>query len=324
MRVRSLLTVLALVVTACSGGATAESDGDDEVRPAPDLGPYRGLGTWVDAFDYGPAFQAFGTQPPVAPESVDDMARLGVRTLFLQAAKDDERSPDLLVDEELVSAILTRAHERGLRVVAWYLPTLGDVDADLRRLRALHELEVDGHRFDGLAVDVEWTRDVPDPEERNRRLVELSRRLRDLVGDEALGAIVFPPVQLEVVNPNLWPSFPWRDLEPYYDVWLPMAYWTLREGDYRDAYRYTEESIRRLRANLGDPDAPVHPIGGIGDDSSPLDYELLHRTVQEHDALGWSVYDFATTSSAGWVHLRAPETGDPAGTDQPGSPSSTS
>ena len=39
---------------------------------------------------------------------------------------------------------------------------------------AVADFEADGHRFDGIAVDIEWTQGVPDPAERSRRLVQLS------------------------------------------------------------------------------------------------------------------------------------------------------
>ena len=63
------------------------------------------------------------------------------------------------------------------------------------------------------------------------------------------------------------------------DVWLPMAYWTFRNAgsEYRAAYRYSAENVERLRANVGDPKAAVHIIGGIGDTSSATDYQGMQR-----------------------------------------------
>jgi len=117
---------------------------------------------------------------------------------------------------------------------------------------------------------------------------------------------VYPAVQMEVVNPNLWPNFPYVQLAPHFDVWMPMAYWTYREAPYDDAYNYTEESVRRLRTNLGDDDAAVHPIGGLGELSTPTDYANLVRAGQEVDAFGWSIYDADTMKTSGWVHLQEP------------------
>lgn len=298
---RVSLLLAALLVASCS------SSGDGEVRPQAEVSPYAGLGTWVDVYDYVPELQEDVTPPDVVPENVDDMAALGVDTLYLQAAFADPRSPDdAVVDAELVGEFLARAHDKDLRVVAWYLPHLADVADDLRLIGAIHEFEAGDERFDSIALDIEWTADVPDTTERNGRLVELTERTRELVGDEMpLGAIVLPPVQLEVVNPALWPEFPWSQLAPHYDVWLPMAYFTFREGEYRDAYRYVDESVRRLRTNLDDPGAPVHAIGGIADLTTVLDLDGLRRAVEDDVLVGWSLYDYDTTPTPLWAHLRA-------------------
>ena len=90
-------------------------------------------------------------------------------------------------------------------------------------------------------------------------------------------------MQLEVINPSYWPDFPWRALDASYDVWLPMAYWTVRtvESGYRDSYRYAEESTRRMRNNIGRPDVIVHIIGGIGDETTTADLDGLRRAVED-------------------------------------------
>ncbi|MGH9186029.1 MAG: hypothetical protein ACRD0U_09480 [Acidimicrobiales bacterium] len=264
-----------------------------------DVGAYGGLGAWIDAFDYVPAYQTGGPSA-VRPAAVDDMAAQGVTTLFVQAARNDPRSPNGIADREVLAQFLVRAHRAGLRVVAWYLPRFADIEVDLRNLLLLHEFEVLGHRFDGLAVDIEFTEDVPDHAERGQRLLTLTQQLRERVGDDALGAIVLPPVQTEVINPRLWPDFPWGALAPLYDVWLPMSYWTFRSADsgYQDAYTYNEESIRRLRANLDRPTVPVHAIGGIGDALRPGDLDRFGASLVATDAVGGSIYDWATLSPA--------------------------
>jgi hypothetical protein len=253
-------------------------------------------------FDYAPIYQDPGEFPSVSPDTVDILAGYGVETLYFQAARLDPRSPEGIVDRELVGEFLARARTAGIRVVGWYLPKFADLEADVARVEMIREFEYRGHRFDGVALDIEWRRDVPDDAERNARLVELSRRLRDRVGDEALGAIVPPPVLLEVVNPDNWPDFPWPELAGLYDVWMPMSYWTLRSSSsgYRDGYTYTDENIRRMRANLGDPTAVVHPIGGIADEATAESYRGYLRAADEAGSIGLSLYDFATTSVEGW------------------------
>src|SRR5687768_15467546 len=225
----SPLLVIALAVAAVAGACDASGDDGPARRAlAPGaLEPYEGLGTWVDVYDYVPEFQDEGAVPAVTPASVDDMAALGVRTLYLQAAQDDLRSPGDTIDPKLLGKFVRRAHDNGIDVVAWYLPRFSDIGADLRRIEAIYDFRTRGERFDGLALDIEWVEGVPDVEARNTALVDLSEQVRALVGDDyALGAIVLEPVLLEVVNPNYWPSFPWQRVQPHYDVWMPMSYWT--------------------------------------------------------------------------------------------------
>ncbi|MGH9042993.1 MAG: hypothetical protein ACRDZ3_22500 [Acidimicrobiia bacterium] len=274
--------------------------------PARDLAAYRGLGTWVDAYDFSPEYQPGGAPAPVGPGSVDDMARVGVRTLYLQAAKDDVRSPGLLVNPEIIGPMLVRAHTLGIRVVAWYLPKFYDLDSDMARLLAIRDFRFEGQGFDGIGLDIEWRKDVPDHRERNARLVELSRRLRAAMGGATLSAIPPPPVVMEDVNRNFWPEFPWRELAPLYDVWLPMAYWTFRtqSSGWRDGYRYTAENVNRMRSNLGLPAAPVHPIGGTDNRSTDEDYRGFVRAARETGSIGGSIYDFRTTPAQAWEILR--------------------
>ncbi|MDQ3757683.1 MAG: hypothetical protein M3394_07530, partial [Actinomycetota bacterium] len=256
------------------------------------LEPYRGLGTWVDVYDWTNHYT--GGKPAVGVADVDRMADQGVQTLYLQASKWD--SPTDLVDPELLHPMLERAEQRGLRVVAWYLPTLTDLARDLRRLVAVAALP----HVDGLAVDIE-ARDVADVNERNRRLVELSAALRQALPGRTIGAIVLPPVVLDVVNPAYWPGFPYQQLAPHYDVWMTMGYWTNRKASsgYRDAYRYTRENVDRLRAHLNAV-VPVHPIGGLGAGTTADDVEGYRRAAVDTGSLGGSLYDWRTTHAGSW------------------------
>lgn len=258
---------------------------------------FRGFGAWIDVFDWSAEFT--GGKPAVGPSDVDRMADFGVQALYVQAAK--HQSPDDVVDLELLRPLINRAHERGMRVVAWYLPTLEDPARDLQKLLAIGALGVEG-----VGVDIE-SRHVADVGERNRRLVDLSIALRQRLPNVPLAAIVMPAVLMEVVNPNFWPAFPYREISPAYDVWMPMDYWTSRKqsSGYRDAYRYTAENIDRLRAQLERPDVPVHPIGGIGDTSTTDDIDGFRRAAVERSALGGSIYDYRTTHDALWPRLQA-------------------
>jgi len=254
------------------------------------------MGTWVDVYDW--SFTFTHGNPRVSPEAVDGMADQGVQTLYIQASKHD--APGDLLEPDLLRDWITRARRQGIRVVAWYLPTLVDPGRDLARMRAIAALPVDS-----VAVDIE-SKDVGDLEERNRRLVDFSASVRKALPGKAIGGIVLPPVVLEAVNRLYWPSFPYREIAPYYDVWMTMGYWTNRVSGstYRDARRYTQENVARLRSNLGLPNALVHPIGGLGDRTTEVDVSGYRAAVRETASIGASLYDWRTTRTALWQSLR--------------------
>jgi hypothetical protein len=302
---------LAVVLLASiAGAAVVSSAGAQSPRgildQANDLRPFEGLGTWLDVYDYVPGFQDGGGPPPVSVDSVDDMSRLGISTLYLQSAQDDSRISGETVAPSLLGRFLRRAHDRGMHVVAWYLPKFSDPAADLRRITALARFRSSGERFDGIALDIEWTQGVPDPAARNAALVKLAKRARRVVDDRPLGAIVLEPVLLEDVNDRYWPGFPWKKVASSFDVWLPMTYWTNRDesSGFRDGFVYADENIRRVRKRVGVADAAVHPIGGIADTASTADYTGFVRAAKQRDAIGWSVYDYNTTTSGSWPWLR--------------------
>ena len=307
MRLRGPAAGLAVLVAAVGllTGTLATSAAARARADPPDPAPFTGLGAWISVFEYVPAFLSAPGPPTVVPETVDDVARLGAHTLYLQAAIDDPRAPDLIVNRTLVADMLRRAHADGLRVVAWYYPQLADPARDEARLDAIVRFRADGQRFDGVALDIE-SRQVADVTQRNQRLLGVARQLRTIAPTLPVGAIVYPAVQLEVVNPALWPQFPYRGLARWVNVWLPETYWTDRSGLYRDAFLYTDQSIRRLRSDLHDPHAPVAPIGGLAGDSTPTDYVEFARAVRADHAIGRSVYDAAGTATTAWPYLRSP------------------
>jgi len=258
------------------------------------LGPHQGVGVWLDVYDW--TNELTGGQPSVQPADVDRMAELGIQTLYIQTAH--RRSMADVIEPERLMPFIDRAHARGMAVVAWYLPTLEDVTVDLRRLVAAAQLPVDG-----LGVDIE-SRDVADPAERTRRLLDLSMRLRQAVGRRAVAAITPSAVHLQVINPGFWPGFPWPQLADAYDAILPMSYWSVRRPEWRSGERYIGENIDRIRASTGRPDIPIHAIGGIADAASVADVQGMVRAVQARGILGGSLYDWNTSQPAQWDALR--------------------
>lgn len=265
--------------------------------------PFSGLGTWVDAFDFHPPHAPDGV-PTVVPGDVAVMAEIGIRTLYLQAARpNDERMAGAdLLDTELLGRFLVEAHRHDMQVVAWFLPHHDRADNanDRRHLQAMVEFEYQGHRFDSIALDVEWRDGVADHCERSRRLVDLSRWLREATAGQRLAVVVMPPVVTDVLNLEFWPCYPWDELAAIYDVWMPMAYWTNRTtaSGWRDARVYTAENISRLRGHV--PGAVVHPIGGIGDDATAEDYQGFLAAATEAGSIGVSIYDWHTQDRSTW------------------------
>lgn len=267
------------------------------------LDPYRGLGAWLDVFDWSVTFNP-ENPPEVGLADIDRMAALGVRTLYFQPARWD--GPQGILEPERALPLIERAQARGMAVVGWYLPTFEDLAADRAQIDAIMALPLQG-----IGIDIESTR-VGDEAERNRRLVQLSAELRAAYPGEVLSAIVLPPVVTEVYG-TYWGTFPWAELAPYYDVWQPMGYWTNRtvESGWRDAYAYTAANIDLLREATGLPDAIVHPVGGIGCcegltvPTTPEDIDGMIRAAAERGSPGASLYDYVTTGDDLWAPLAA-------------------
>jgi hypothetical protein len=282
------------------GGFLRWTSSTGEVRTAV-LGPYEHAGTWVTRFLFSREYA--GPTPPTTPAQVDTMAALGVHTLYIQAAADDPRYRGLL-SPDLLGQFLTRAHAHGMAVVAWYLPHFTDVPADLARLQAMTAFRSGGQAFDAIGVDIE-DRTITDVDARNAALVDLSTRLHAAAPDATLGAIVLPPVVTDVINTAYWPRFPWHQLAPLYQVWLPMAYWTNRTDPvYSNPDRYVDENITRLRGDLGEQCAAVSVIGGFGASVPASDYAAMATAAARRGAVGVSIFDWSTTPSASWPPIR--------------------
>lgn len=294
-RRRALVVVLVAGAAALAVTAALTVGRGSDPRPAGawTLLPYEGLGAWVDVYDWTQSLG--GPAPAVGPDDVEAMAAAGVQTLFLQTAHN--RIPGAVAEPERLQVLVERAHDNGMFVVAWYLPTLVELDVDLERLLASAELDVDG-----LGVDIESI-EVDDPAARTQRLLELTDRLRvELGAAKVLSAITLTPVHLEVLNPDYWPGYPWAEIGRAYDVIQPMAYWTIRTDDLRAGERYVSENLQRLR-RLAGPDVALHPVGGIAHQVTAADLDGMVAAAEAHQAIGGSLYDWATASPAHWERL---------------------
>ena len=152
-------------------------------RPQPPLLPRRrrargslhtkDLGSWVDIYDDS------AWRDPAA--TVADMAKHGVRTLHIETGNSRSSGTSCSSRAEL-KQFIAEAHARDMRVVAWYLPDLKDLDKDFGRIDAAIKLTTsDGQKFDSFELDIESGAVTPESK-RNRALLTLSTRIRDSVG----------------------------------------------------------------------------------------------------------------------------------------------
>jgi hypothetical protein len=267
---------------------------------APDVTAYAGLGTWIDVYD------PYAWSAPAATAAA--IRARGVRTLYLQTSNSN-RSADL-VRPAVLGRLVDAAHARGLHVVAWYLPTLVRPARDLRRTLAVLRFRTQtGGHFDSFALDIESS-SVRSSTRRNARLLDLSRRLRAAAGPSyPLGAIIPSPVGMKLL-PRYWPGFPYSDLWRVYDVFLPMAYFSYRAHGDAAVASYVRRSIGIIRARTGDPDVPIHVIGGISQRTDAAEARGFMRAVRGCRTFGFSLYDFFGTSAAAWRTLTEPAAAD--------------
>ena len=264
--------------------AAAIGGGDGTV----DLAAYEDLGSWIDIYDSWP-----WAHPTLA---VRKLHARGVRAIFLQTSNYGAKEP--IFKPRQTTKFLKAAHQRDMKVVAWSVPSFDHPQVDYHRARAAVLFKRAGHRFDSFGLDIEATV-VGNIYRRNRRLLELSKRLRALVGpDYPLGAITPDPVKA-----LYWPDFPYKRVNHLYDVFVPMGYFSFRADGYKDVKKYTLASIRNIRRESGNPDVPIHLIGGIGGETQVPEVKGFVRAVRANDVLGASYYDFSVTSDDEWEQL---------------------
>jgi hypothetical protein len=289
---RSLAFVLVAIVLTVApplrSGAPAAKAADASV--------YAGLGTWISIF---------GTNAYVQPDAIAAaIAARGVKTAYLQTSNYSQ-SADIIRPLQL-GQLVDALHARGLHVVAWYLPGFANPALDLRRaLAAVRFTTSSGGAFDGFALDIESTA-VKRPAVRTKRALALSQQLRTAVGDAyPLGAIIPSPRGM-VIKPAYWPAFPYAQLAGIYDVFLPMVYWTYSTRGPDGAYGYLAWALTLLRAGVGEPNVPIHLVGGTSYRAT-LDEEQAFAQLVTNDGhlLGWSLYDWFGTRAPAWKALGA-------------------
>ena len=293
LAVVATLGLVAVVAVLEARDTTSEAT-EPLVRPDPATGPFEGLGVWVDIYDHEVWNDPVG--------AVDTMVANDARTLYLQSSNADRMGPFVYPEE--TAAFLEAAHDRGVQVVAWYLPHLTDLVVDRARTRAaISFTTLRGDRFDGFALDIESAA-VRDPARRSERLISLSTRLRELAGDRyPLGAIVPSPVRL-ADDEVYWPGFPWGDLARTYDAILPMTYYTYRVHGPKATLEHVTRSIDVIRAGVGSGEVPIHVIGGLASAATGPETLAFVRAVRDAGVIGASYYTLPFVTEEQWAILR--------------------
>jgi hypothetical protein len=228
------------------------------------------------------------------------LAARGVRTAWIETAND--RSKTDVVQPAGLARLVDALHAQGIAAVAWYLPGHDGTGRDLRRARAMLSFRTPGGGgFDGVALDIESLR-TKNVKQRTARMLALLDRLRDEAGSTPVAAITYPPRAFER-HLSWWPGFPWAELAGKVDAIVPMLYTGGGFKGYDATYGYVARSLRLLRAAVGD-DIAVHAAGGVANRMTKEELKAFDDAVlDDGTATGWSLYDFQTTTPAGWAAM---------------------
>lgn len=198
-----------------------------------------------------------------------------------------------------LDALLPAAHAKGIRVIGWDFPRLGDSwQGDIARARTMIEHRTpEGHRIDGFSADIETesegTRINPDVAR------AYGKALREIVG---------PAYTLVATVPR--PSFKHRPTYPYaeivesFDAVAPMVYWLNRQPD-TDVAGAVDDL-----APFGKPVFPVgqaydgRPEGGRPGVPPPEELWRFMRTAQAKGVTGVSFWSWQAANSGAWDAIR--------------------
>jgi hypothetical protein len=275
-----VLAAIAAIPASAPGAASQES-------------VFGGLGTWVDIYDGGVFAAPESAAARIAARNVETV---WVETANYGAGVDIVRPGPL---GRLVDAL----HERGVRVVAWYLPGHVNQALDLRRsLAMLRFTTPSGGTFDGIGLDIEATK-LRNVKLRSQRAVALARAVRAQARSTPLAIIPFNPRGLER-HKSVWPGFPWAQLAATADAFAPMIYTGGAFKGFDATYGYVTRALRLLRTQTGNPDVAIHVAGGVADRLGTEELAGFSAAVADDGGtIGVSLYDWATTPRWMWAVL---------------------
>lgn len=266
------------VAHALAAAATASARAGQTVQPAPM--PIAGKGMWIYEFD------------KVARGNVRRLVRdakvRGLTHIYVRAGS----SVAGLSGFRDIAKILPVAHAAGLKVIAWYFPYLRAPAADARAMRWVANHQVNGHRVDGLAADVETSSEGVTLTRYRARL--FARILRAETPGKFL--VLVPPR----ANPYTRSFYPFDALVPYFDAIAPMIYWGRQAPD-----KLVAQSLNYFR-RFGKPVAPIGQAYDMGPEGGPKGHprgNALVRFMNESEtrgAVGVSFWSWQHTPTPLW------------------------
>ena len=285
-----MVALFAVVAAVALWGGSPQGQAAPDRRGVVEV--FGGLGTWIDIYD---------TKLYASPSLVAGrLAARGVRTAWIETAND--RSTADVVQPAGLGRLVDALHARGIAAVAWYLPGHDRHTRDVRRTRAMLSFRTpQGGAFDGVALDIESLREK-NVTRRSARMLDLLTRLRDESGAVPVAAITYPPRAFER-HLSWWPGFPWGEIASRVDAFVPMLYTGGGFKGYDATYGYVARSLRLLRNAVGDS-IPVHAAGGVANRMTVEELRAFNDAVLDNgSASGWSLYDYVTTTPAGWASM---------------------
>jgi hypothetical protein len=118
--------------------------------------------------------------------------------------------------------------------------------------------------------------------------------------------VTYPDLPMAGIVPKdalaWWRIFPYQAIRANTDVMMPMCY-TSRYLTTAQTRRVARECVTTIRRETGDPDVPVHVIGGVTDFISPRQLGAAARGARDARAMGFSIYSLDTTTRADWRAL---------------------
>jgi hypothetical protein len=212
-------------------------------RPRRRTSPIAGKGMWI---------YEFGRVAGGNPLAVARLAKqFGLTHIYVRVGSGKSGLSTLAE----VARVLPYAHERGIKVIAWYFPYFGLVGNEIEQSARTVRYRYAGHSFDGFAADIE---SAPGSLLSWRTAYAYSKGLRAAAPRAYLVAVPPRPTPLTIAR------FPYDAVIPHFDAVAPMVYWG-RFGPGETVAR----SIGYLR-RFGKPIAPVGQAYDMGPEGGPV------------------------------------------------------